>query len=171
MTPDAPPFSRVDRYPDRVDGPSVIARFIDGLGFRLYWATDGLTDRDYAYRACEGAKSIGEILLHVRGLASWMCVKVIGDGAAAGDAPDDPAAQRDEALRLLLKLREHVAGLTDEQLAAVTLGEHPFWRLINGPLADAVSHVGQISYLRRAAGNPNPGKASVLALTAPRPEA
>ena len=30
----------------------------------------------------------------------------------------------------------------------------PFWYWINGPLADALTHVGQITSWRRIAGNP-----------------
>jgi hypothetical protein len=39
--------------------------------------------------------------------------------------------------------------------------DHPIWYLINGPLADALTHVGQINAWRRLAGNPCP-KVSVF---------
>ena len=32
--------------------------------------------------------------------------------------------------------------------------DFPFWNAINGPVADALSHVGQVVSYRRAAGNP-----------------
>ena len=34
--------------------------------------------------------------------------------------------------------------------------EYPFWNLINGPIADAIWHVGQVVSFRRASGNPLP---------------
>ena len=32
--------------------------------------------------------------------------------------------------------------------------EYPFWNMINGPIADAIYHTGQIVAFRRASGNP-----------------
>ena len=32
--------------------------------------------------------------------------------------------------------------------------EFPFWNLINGPISDAIYHVGQIVSFRRTSGNP-----------------
>lgn len=46
----------------------------------------------------------------------------------------------------------------------------PFWYLINGPIADALTHVGQISSWRRMAGNPQPKGVSVLWGTSPETE-
>ena len=40
--------------------------------------------------------------------------------------------------------------------------EYPFWNLINGPIADAIWHVGQVVSFRRSSGNPFNSKASVF---------
>ena len=40
--------------------------------------------------------------------------------------------------------------------------EFPFWNNINGPIADALWHCGQVVLLRRASGNPFNSKASVF---------
>ena len=40
--------------------------------------------------------------------------------------------------------------------------EFPFWNNINGPIADAIWHTGQVVLLRRASGNPFNSKASVF---------
>jgi len=40
--------------------------------------------------------------------------------------------------------------------------EYPFWNNINGPIADALWHTGQIVMLRRASGNPFNSKVSVF---------
>ena len=40
--------------------------------------------------------------------------------------------------------------------------EFPFWNLINGPIADAIWHTGQVVTLRRASGNPFNSQVSVL---------
>jgi len=40
--------------------------------------------------------------------------------------------------------------------------EYPFWNNINGPIADAIWHTGQVVLLRRASGNPFNSKVSVF---------
>jgi len=40
--------------------------------------------------------------------------------------------------------------------------EFPFWNLINGPISDALWHVGQVVTFRRSSGNPFPAGVSVL---------
>ena len=41
-------------------------------------------------------------------------------------------------------------------MAECAVDDHPFWHMVNGPLADALTHVGQINTFRRLAGNPCP---------------
>jgi hypothetical protein len=53
-------------------------------------------------------------------------------------------------------LREYYNTLKDEELSRVTIDGNPFWYIINGPLADALTHIGQINSFRRIAGNPAP---------------
>ncbi|MEK7256112.1 MAG: hypothetical protein AAB316_15280, partial [Bacteroidota bacterium] len=40
--------------------------------------------------------------------------------------------------------------------------EFPFWNQLNGPIADALWHVGQVVSFRRSAGNPFNSKVSVF---------
>ena len=40
--------------------------------------------------------------------------------------------------------------------------EYPFWNQINGPIADALWHCGQVITFRRSSGNPYNSKASVF---------
>ena len=39
---------------------------------------------------------------------------------------------------------------------------YPFWNAINGPIADALWHCGQIVSFRRSSGNPFPKGVSVF---------
>jgi hypothetical protein len=147
------PFRRVGGYPAHVNGPSVIARLLDGLGFRFHWATEGLSAEDYAFSPGQGCQSIGELVGHVWGLTNWVCIAVFGQGESR---PQGPELQREGALEMLHKLREHFASLDDAALEAIAIDGHPFWHMLNGPLADALTHVGQINAFRRLAGNPTP---------------
>jgi hypothetical protein len=42
------------------------------------------------------------------------------------------------------------------------ISDYPLWNLLNGPLADAINHVGQIVSFRRSAGNPIPAGVNVF---------
>ena len=45
--------------------------------------------------------------------------------------------------------------------------EYPFWNMINGPIADAIYHTGQVVAFRRASGNPIQKGVRMLTGTAP----
>jgi hypothetical protein len=147
------PFRSIDGYPAQVGGPSVMARLLDGLGFRFYWATEGLTDLEYAFSPGQGCQSIGQLVGHIWGLTNWVYLAVFGEGE---HRPEGASSQRAHALEMLYELRERLASMDDTALEAITIDGRPFWHMINGPLADALTHVGQINAFRRLAGNPTP---------------
>jgi hypothetical protein len=147
------PFRQIDGYPAHANGPSVIARLLDSLGFRFYWATEGLSAEQYAFSPGQGCQSIVELVGHIWGLTNWVCISVFGQGERR---PEGAPSQRAHALEMLYKLREHFVSLDDAALEAIAIDGHPFWHMINGPLADTLTHVGQINAFRRLAGNPTP---------------
>jgi hypothetical protein len=131
----------------------VIARLLDGLGFRLHWATEGFSAEHYAFSPGQGCQSIGELAHHIWGLTHRVYMSVFG---REEQRPEGSPAQRAHTLEMLHKLRERFCSLQDEDLEALTVNGYPFWHMINGPLADALTHVGQINAFRRLAGNPTP---------------
>jgi hypothetical protein len=143
------PFRSVSRYPAEVSGPAVMARLLDSLGFRFYWATEGLNPVDYDFSPGSGCMSIRELVGHVWGLVNWTCLAVWGQ---AEKRPGEVELQREHILRLIHRLREHLESLDDRVLGSIAIDGKPFWHLINGPMADALTHVGQINSFRRLAG-------------------
>ena len=144
-------FSTIPDYPENISAGTSICRLLDGLGFRFFWATDGLPEHAYDYRHNEESMSIGELTRHILGLLNWMSVGLYG---VKNPRPDTVNAQREHILELLYKLRNTFCGLDDTELTTLRLEGKPFWNIINGPIADALTHVGQINMLRRAAGFP-----------------
>jgi hypothetical protein len=156
------PFREVTHYPDGVTPQAIIVRLLDGLGFRFHWATEALREEDYAYSPGAGCKTIGQLVDHIWGLMNWIIIH--------GHLPQEPRpeaypARRVHVLTLVQRLREHFADLGAEDLASVQIENKPFWHLINGPLADALTHIGQINSFRRLAGNP-PSEANVFGMLA-----
>ena len=49
--PESDEYHRIPGYPDHLSSTAVLARMLDGLGFRFYWATEGLRLEDYTARA------------------------------------------------------------------------------------------------------------------------
>jgi hypothetical protein len=153
------PYERLPDPPDALTGRAVMVRLVDGLGFRYRWATDGLAGIDPAFRPGEGSMSLTELLAHVLELAEWV-LKHLSAPSSRQETRDIDTLRRD-TLQCLTEIREQVLSMSDEAMLAVTVearsGTGSCWNLINGPLADALTHVGQINAWRRLAGCPAPG--------------
>jgi len=102
------------------------------------------------FQAGPGSRSAGQILAHIGDLMDWALH--LSDGRPVWhDAPPSPWPQ--EVARFFAALRAF-----DERLASkAPLGTSPE-RLFQGPVADALTPVGQIAMLRRLAGAPIRGE-------------
>ena len=139
-------------------------RLLDGLGFRFRWSTEGLSDDDYGFRPAPDCMSIGELVRHVWGLVNWVCLSMGIDEYKRGD---DIVLIRGSVLEMIHALRESLGSMSDEDMRGITIEGRPFWHIINGPISDALTHVGQINSFRRLAGLPTP-KANVFVGSPPR---
>ena len=54
---DVLPFQDITEYPTSFTGENILARMVDGLGFRYFWATEGLREEDLAFRPVPEARS------------------------------------------------------------------------------------------------------------------
>ena len=144
-------FRAVRVYPQE-NANGIVIRLIDGLGYRFYWATEGLTEDDYAFSPGSGCQTIGELVGHVWGLVNWIHLNVLGEGIASS-RPEDLEGRREQIFQGLYGIRSRVEGIDQEALFALQIDGRPFWHVINGPLSDALTHTGQISSFRRLNGN------------------
>jgi hypothetical protein len=102
------------------------------------------------FRSGETTRTPGEILAHVCDLFDWALWLVKGEHRWHASTPQ--AWEADEA-------RFHdVLGRFDAFLASEAPIACPLERLFQGPIADALTHVGQLALLRRAAGAPVRGE-------------
>jgi hypothetical protein len=148
-------FRSVTTYPDQENANGIVMRLIDGLGFRFYWATEGLTEDDYGFSPGAGCQTIGELVGHVWGLVNWIHLNVLGKGIAA-QRPEDLSGRRKQVFQGLHSIRSHVDALGQDELFTLQIEGKPFWHVINGPLSDALTHTGQINSFRRLNGNTVP---------------
>ena len=154
------PYHTIPDPPGEVTATAVLVRLVDGLGFRYRWATEGLRDEDYEYRPSPDSMSVRGLLRHIHGLVSWVRQSL---GGEAQQPPDAPSLQEIRGLTLdkIEGIRELLQGMTVDQLASRSIrtrsGGYSFWNMVNGPLSDALTHVGQVNSWRRLNGNPVPG--------------
>jgi len=152
------PYYRIPDPPETISGASILVRMIDGLGFRFRWATENLRDNDFCFRPAAQSKSIEELIHHIWGLVNWINLSLTGTKT---NRPNEIISARKSVLDMLVALRNASLSMTDEELQNASIDNHSFWHFINGPIADALTHVGQINSFRRIAGNPTP-KANVF---------
>ena len=154
------PYYEIPEAPESYTAGTVSARMVDGLGFRYYWATEGLTEKDLAQKASETGRTSKETIEHIYGLS-----KFIRNSVLEGNKVENKAVLSFEDIRkqtlLNFKIVSDALRNSGEPFQ-LDETEVPFWNIINGPIADALWHCGQVVMLRRASGNPFNSKVSVF---------
>jgi len=168
---DSLPYYQIPDYPERYTAGTVSARMIDGLGFRYYWATEGLRAEDLAYKPSEQGRTCGETLEHLYGLSKFIynaAANQVNDRTAAVEEPLNFEEKRKATLNNFKKAADLLRTADDLSQMKIKIKsqqgqvEFPFWNNLNGPIADALWHTGQVVLLRRASGNPLNPKVSVF---------
>jgi hypothetical protein len=103
-----------------------------------------------AFQAAPGSRTAGEILAHIGDLLDWALHIARGEQVYA-ESPSQPWAA--EVARFFASLQA-----LDSFLASDAPLECEVERLFQAPIADALTHVGQIALLRRLAGAPVRGE-------------
>ena len=164
------PYYEVPEYYQEYNAGTVVARMIDGLGFRFRWASEDLRAEDLIYKPSEDARTLEETVDHIFGLSRIIV------NSAFKEPTDFTIEQlelsfeekRKEILNNLQKASSIFQTIDDlESYNMIFISsrgerEFPFWNQINGPIADAIWHCGQLVSMRRASGNPLNSKVSFL---------
>jgi hypothetical protein len=153
--PESDEYYRILGYPDHLSSTAVLARMLDGLGFRFYWATEGLRHEDYTFRPAGDIMSIEELTMHVWQLINWISTDALKTRHYRN--PKDGPDAREQTLVIIHDLKAAILAMNNEQLSELHLLGKPFWHIINGPFSDALTHTGQINSFRRLNGNPCAG--------------
>ena len=102
------------------------------------------------FRAFEGTRTPGQLLAHLGDLLDWALAMSRGKHEWHNSAP---LPWQEGAQRFFTALRAF-----DDYLASGQPLQAPAEGLFQGPIADALTHVGQIAMLRRMAGSPVKGE-------------
>lgn len=160
------PYVEIPAFPSAVTGGALLSRLADGIGFRFRWATEGLGEGDLSFRPAADCMSLAELEQHIHGLLRWVGEAVGVDKTRPFMRRIEGPAVREGILALAQALSARLSALSDADLTAVRVttsrgDAYPVWYLVNGPLADCLTHVGQIASWRRISGRPAP-KADVF---------
>ena len=149
---DVLPFREIPDYPDTYTTNLVAARMIDGLGFRYYWASEGLRTEDLLYKPSPDAREAQETIDHIYGLSKFIRNNMLPTNKDTSDNISDFKIKRQQTLMNLKAVSDALKSANQPfDLKQTTV---PFWNIINGPVEDAVWHCGQVVMMRRASGNP-----------------
>ncbi len=166
------PFKEIPASPDNYTPGKVFGRMVDGLGFRYYWATEGLNDKDLQYKPSAQGRTMLETLTHIHRLSLTIAYAAQNkvNKLPAEEPPSEYTELRKQTLQNLLQASELFkkigeAEVKKYQVVFESSGgryEFPLWNLINGQISDALWHTGQVVLMRRATGNPINSKVDVF---------
>ena len=159
------PFSSIPLAAESYSAGTSISRMIQGLGFRYYWATEGLKLQDLSYRPSSEAQNTIETIQHIFQLSKTI-LNTAKNNPSFRPAPNPPVDLSELRKATLNDLKEAATifeNSNEIQLEHLKIifergggkqSKFPVWNLINGPIADAIYHTGQVVSFRRTSGNP-----------------
>lgn len=166
------PYHQIPEAPENFSSGNVLARLVDGLGYRFYWATEGLRPEDLAYRPSADASNVLETLKHMYGLSTTILNTTTSTpNLRPLEIPEVSAEElRVITLKNLKAASDQLRGADETAVSNMKMifkrgdqsSSFPFWNNINGPIADAIYHTGQIVSFRRTSGNPINSKVNVF---------
>lgn len=116
------------------------------VAFRGGLAITGVPENFSVFRVNETMRTPGELLAHIGDLLKGSLYLVKGELVYLTSAP---LSWEEEVARFFSAVKEF-----DSYLASGAPLACPMEKLIQGPIGDALTHVGQIVMLRRMAGKP-----------------
>ena len=147
--------------PENLTASNVLRRFIDSIGHRFYLATQGMTPNEHHFRPVEGSMDMTELLNHIYRISFW-AYRAFNPAAKFNREASTFEELKEEILLVCEVFSDYLAGLSEEELVIASIylkrtnTNYSFWYIINGPLTDVLTHIGQINSWRRIAGNPCP---------------
>lgn len=150
------PFENISKVPNNISTTNTLLRLVEGLAFRYRWSTENLSEENIKFRPHPTSMSIEEVNSHIFDLVD-STFRVFGGEKQNKESSNSFKKIKEANLFLFQNLCNLLKEMSDTDLINLekeTSRKLPFWYWINGPLADALTHVGQITSWRRIAGNP-----------------
>ena len=133
----------------------MVRHFLAALAYRFHKAVDGAPEAYSGVEAGHGIRPPFDIVHHVNGVLGYG-KKMLDEGEIADgywhQVPDLDWRGQIELVHATLR------GIDDLLASERHFPAERLERLLQGPLADSMTHVGQLAMLRRVAGSPIPAE-------------
>jgi hypothetical protein len=134
---------------------ALLRHFLAAIAYRTQKALRGAPASFAPFRAAPGVRTPHELVCHMNSVLGYACTFFAGGSYRVPPMPDLAA----EVERFHATLAE-LARLIGRETGWTAITPE---RLLQGPLADAMTHAGQLAMLRRLAGDPVPPENFVFA--------
>jgi hypothetical protein len=136
--------------PSEVSGRELLRHTLATLAYRAAKAMRGAPPEFAAFRVSPTSRTPSQIVSHMCDLMEWACWLAQGEHRWTDSAPGEWADDVARFFDGLQRLDSYVASGAPLLRSAE--------QLFQGPVADALTHVGQLTMLRRASGSPVRGE-------------
>lgn len=136
--------------PETVSARDLLRHCLATIAYRAGKVLRGVPESFAKFQPPEKARTPEQILAHLGDLFDWALAMAGGEPAWKDSQPLPWAQEVERFFAALKRFDDYLAG--DEALHASPE------KLFQGPVADALNHVGQIAMLRRMAGVPMKGE-------------
>src|ERR1044071_6332193 len=129
---------------------SMLRHTVATLAYRGGKAVRGASESFASFKASESTRTPAQILAHTGDLLDWALSIVKGNETWNNSEPLEWSKEVERFYAALKNFDDYLA--SDAELSASCE------RIFQGPIADALTHVGQLAMLRRLAGEPMKGE-------------
>lgn len=142
---------------------SLLRHMVATVAYRGGIAVSGAPEDFAGFRAATGVRTPAEILAHIGDLLEGSLLLLQGELRYL----NSPPLPWDQEVSRFSAAAAHL----DAFLASQAALAHPVERFVQGPIGDALTHIGQMVMLRRMAGSPIRPENYFMAEIAPRTSA
>ena len=132
------------------DKRQLLRHTVATIAYRGGKTVNGVPDGFNAFKVNETSRTPEQILAHIGDLFDWALSIASGDQKWHNSTPQEWDAEVTRFFATLEKFDAYLASESDLHCAPE--------KLFQGPIADALTHVGQLAMLRRMAGAPIKGE-------------
>lgn len=153
-------YSKLPTPPDNLTAQSILVRLVDSIGYRFQLASFDLIESIGEFRSTESAMNIRELMQHIYQLLYWTASAF--DKSIHYQKLYEVNKLREASLEICHHLSQCIAQMDSDTLSKISIhlkrndNYYPVWYIINGPLSDILTHIGQLNSWRRIASNPCP---------------
>jgi hypothetical protein len=138
-------YKTLPEPPAEYTAPTIVIRLLDDIGYRYWRALEGVEEGALSFSPCDGAMTLLELQRHIFDIVEWVYQSV-------AKTPKKTDFSVEATFELMDRIKAVLLTKKDSDLENLTIRDKSFWYVVSGPLADALTHIGQINTYKRMAG-------------------